>query len=602
VHPVAGILRQGALNPVFQPIVELASGRILGHEALIRGPEASPWHAPDALFAAAAREDLTLDLEIACAEIIVREVGLRAVPGRVFLNMSAQALAHYADRAGALALCELADRYAIPASKLVLEVTEHERVGDIAGLRRIANALRAHGVSFALDDFGDGRSSLRLWAELEPDYVKIDKYFTRDIAEHPAKSQTFHALRQIAETFGSRLIAEGLEDERSLSVVRDLGVEFGQGFFLARPNAAAPSELSVAAQHAFTHREVAVLRRAASTRLRGLSVEQLVIAVTPVAAEMQCDQVLEIFQAAPQIQALAVVVEGRPVGLITRRSFIERLAQPFRRELYGRRPCNIFMDPAPRLIERTADGDEIMAVLTSEDQRYLTDGFIITDGGRYVGIGSGQQLVRTVSEHRVEAARHANPLTFLPGNIPISDHIERLLRGHRPFAASYFDLRNFKPFNDVYGYWRGDEMIRLLAAIVLESVDPQRDFVGHVGGDDFVVLFQSEDWQPRCESIIAQFNARAVSLYDGEAVDAGGIACEDRNGHQAFFPLSTLSVGAVWVRPGQFRRPEEVASAAAAAKRIAKHSVTGLYVQGDPLEPAYEFSIEPVQVSGIQAS
>ena len=592
-HPIAWILQQRALAPLFQPIVELSSGRILGYEALIRGPAGSALHAPDALFAAAADSGLALELEITCVEVIIQAMTELAPQGRVFLNMSAQALALQTSRAGLLALCDLASAVSIPASKLVVEVTEHERVGDAAALRSIANALRAHGVSFALDDFGDGRSSLRLWAELAPEFVKIDKYFSRDIAIHPAKIQTLRALRQIAETFGSRLIAEGLEDESALAVVRDLGIEFGQGFFLGRPATEPAGQIRPEAQDAFASREVVVLGQVGTSTLRGLSMDQMLIEVAPVSPDTQCQQVLALFQDADQLHTLPVVLEGRPVGLITRRTFIERFAQPFRMELYGRRPCSLFMDSEPRLIERSADGEQIMAVLTSEDQRYLSDGFIIVDQGLYVGIGSGQQLVRTVSEHRVEAARHANPLTFLPGNIPISDHLERLLTNRKSFAASYFDLRHFKPFNDVYGYWRGDEMIRMLAAVVLEHVDPRRDFVGHVGGDDFVVAFQSADWLERCEAIITRFNAKVRGLYDDEALAQGGISAEDRNGHPAFFPLSTLSVGVVWIDPGQFRRAEQVASAAAAAKRIAKHSGSGLHVLGEALQPGYEFTLGP---------
>src|SRR6202022_2619470 len=130
------------------------------------------------------------------------------------------------------------------------------------------------------------------------------------------------------------------------------------------------------------------------------------------------------------------------------------------------------------------------------------DGFVLVDAGRYVGLGTAEQLVRSVTEMRIEAARHANPLTFPPGNIPISEHIARLLSARISFTACYCDLNNFKPYNDQYGYWRGDEMIRLAAGVISGSCDARRDFVGHVGGHDFVVLFQSADWDRRCAQIL----------------------------------------------------------------------------------------------------
>jgi diguanylate cyclase (GGDEF)-like protein len=220
-----------------------------------------------------------------------------------------------------------------------------------------------------------------------------------------------------------------------------------------------------------------------------------------------------------------------------------------------------------------------VGILTSEDQRYLADGFIVTENGRYVGMGTGEQLARSVTETRVEAARHANPLTFLPGNIPISQHIERLLDSGVEFAACYADLNNFKPFNDQYGYWRGDEMIRLVARLAQAHCDPRRDFVGHVGGDDFILLYQSDDWSNQCQRIIDEFADQAVALFDASAREAGGIQAEDRFGVSRFFPLTTLSIGVVKVNRGEYTNAEQVASVAARAKHDAKTFGKGLAVR-----------------------
>lgn len=274
-----------------------------------------------------------------------------------------------------------------------------------------------------------------------------------------------------------------------------------------------------------------------------------------------------------------MVVDGdKPVGLVNRLDFVEQYAQPFHRELNGKRAVMQLMNTNPIVAERTAPLDSLINVLTGDDQRYLHDGFIITDNGRYAGIATGESLVRAVTELRIEAARHANPLTLLPGNIPLSEHINRLLDARVSFAACYFDLNNFKPYNDLYGYWRGDEMIKLAARLVAGHCDPSQDFVGHVGGDDFVVLFQSEDWATRCEHIVRRFNREARDLFDPRELELGGFHCEDRRGFQVFFPLTTIAVGQVAVSPGQFRDPEEVASAAAAAKKIAKLSRNGVHL------------------------
>ena len=235
------------------------------------------------------------------------------------------------------------------------------------------------------------------------------------------------------------------------------------------------------------------------------------------------------------------------------------------------------------IIERGHSVDELVGILTSQDQRFLSDGFIATENGRYAGLGTGDQLVRSVTEVRIEAARHANPLTFLPGNIPISQHIERLLKKQSRFVACYADLNHFKPFNDHYGYWRGDEMIRLVAKIALEQCDPQWDFLGHVGGDDFILLFQSPDWQVRCERLVVEFAARAEAMFDEDARRQGGIQAEDRHGVSRFFPCTTLSIGAVVIDGSQFSRAEDVANLAASAKHDAKQGGGGVFEKVIPV-------------------
>jgi diguanylate cyclase (GGDEF)-like protein len=314
-------------------------------------------------------------------------------------------------------------------------------------------------------------------------------------------------------------------------------------------------------------------RAAVTGQIRNLSIN----AAPTVVKGDNNDTVARIFLGNTALHALAVLDGDRPMGIINRAEFMNEYSKLYYREVWGRKPCTMHTNYAPRIIERDHNIDELVGILTSQDQRYLSDGFIVTENGRYVGLGTGDQLVRSVTETRIEAARHANPLTFLPGNIPISQHIERLLKKQVSFVACYADLNNFKPYNDYYGYWRGDEMIRLMAGLAMEQCDAQRDFLGHVGGDDFLLLFQSTDWLDRCERLVADFNARARDLFDPQARAAGGIQAEDRHGVQRFFPCTTVSIGAVAIDGSRFTRAEEIANLAALAKHDAKTGGMGVF-------------------------
>ncbi|MBV8380633.1 MAG: GGDEF domain-containing protein [Paucibacter sp.] len=576
---VSDILKRKQLRTLFQPIVQLDSGLVFGHEALARGPAGSPLEFPDALFAAGRQEDLSVELEQFCALQALTDWAREGLPGKLLINMSASALAGTFTDARAERNLSLLAALEVDPSRVMIELTEHERVNDIGELGRAILRLRQSGVGIALDDFGDGRSSLRLWSEIQPDIVKIDKYFTQDLPAHPGKLQTFRALLQLAETFGAQLVAEGIEHAEELRVLRDLGVSYGQGWFLGRPSPGGAREPLAAAQAVLESQDIAVmpeLRRAAGG---GVKAEHLCMNAPTAREQTNHEQLYRLFVAHEHLHAVAVLdADDKPVALIDRAQFIARWAKPFFNDLYAKHSCLLFANPSPLMVDAETGIEALTSVLTSSDQRYLREGFIITKDERYLGLGTGEQLVRSVTEARIEAARHANPLTFLPGNIPISQHISRLLASGRAFVAAYADLNHFKPFNDEYGYWRGDEMIRLVARVIGSHCDSQRDFIGHVGGDDFVVLFQSDDWERRCEDIVVRFNQLARNLFDAEALEAGGIMAEDRHGERRFHPCTTLSIGAVRISPGSPLRSEDVASAAAMAKRHAKHGQLGVYV------------------------
>ncbi|MFM2252592.1 MAG: hypothetical protein RJB68_929 [Pseudomonadota bacterium] len=576
-RPLEAVLQNKSLYPVFQPIVKLDDGSVYAHEALIRGPQGTALHTPDALLRAADEEGLGYAFETACVRATLRSWGRMQTVGRLFVNVSAEALITAYEGRGKQGLLEWIQDFHVTPRMLVLEITEHERVDNMDRLAEVVQEVRAAGLALALDDFGDGRSSLRLWSQIKPEVVKIDKYFTRNISAHGDKLKTIQALQHIATIFGTALVAEGIETAEDLRVLRDVGIEYGQGYFLGRPDAVPLQWLPALPKQVLQERQVAVFpelgRLSQGGHLRSLS---LVRAPT-VSPETHNDTLARIFLDNSTLHAVAVVEGERPVGIINRAHFMNEYSKLYYREVWGRKPCVVHANMEPRLIEREHSVDELVGILTSQDQRYLSDGFIATDNGRYVGIGTGDQLVRSVTETRIEAARHANPLTFLPGNIPITQHIERLLKKQACFVACYADLNHFKPYNDYYGYWRGDEMIRLLARIAMEQCDAQRDFLGHVGGDDFILLFQSEDWRARCERLVAEFGERARALFDENARQAGGIEAEDRHGVRRFFPCTTLSIGAVVVDGHQFTRAEDVANLAAMAKHDAKLSPTGLH-------------------------
>jgi len=565
----------GQIYPVYQPVVRLDDLVVVAHEGLIRlrGDDCSPLQ----LLEMARTSGRLGELETLAARVVAQGYDYLKPGVHLTINLSAQAILQNAVRPDDI-LASLSAA-GMDLGRFVVELTEHDIVDDSAQLAEAVGFLRASGIRIALDDFGNGHSNFEMWHQISPEFVKIDRYLVDGIARSAGKLAIVKAIICVAATLGAELIAEGIETQDDLVVVRDLGIGYGQGYLLGRPQPQPVHDVPTQVGAALTAKLPVHPQSRRLTDNRRLTAAHFQVDAPTVSRTTCNNEVAEMFQRHADLHALAVLEDQRPIGIINRRVFTENYAKPFIRELHGRKPCTVFMNDSPVLCEINKSVDSMIEILRGEDQRYLSDGFVLTEGGLYRGLGTGQSLVRRVTEQRIEAARYANPLTFLPGNTPVTEHIDRLLESQREFVAAYFDLNHFKPFNDQYGYFRGDKMILLVAATISQHVDPTVDFAGHIGGDDFIVLFQSDDWERRCRSIIAEFNQSARALFDADDLARDGLHSEDRQGNRTFFPLSTLAIGAALIPSGSQQYAEDVASLAAAAKRKAKRHSLGFHVE-----------------------
>jgi diguanylate cyclase (GGDEF)-like protein len=426
------------------------------------------------------------------------------------------------------------------------------------------------GFKIAIDDLGEGFSSLRLWSELRPEFVKIDMHFVQGVDNDPIKLQFLKSIQSIAESCGTRVIAEGVETEAELRVVRDIGIALGQGYFIARPNPTPPTLPPAVTSRILSSSNISIFPKNETSYRSQITASNLLTYIEPAHPDSPNDIIFDRFGASPELRIIPVVKGGTPIGIINRYSFIDRFAKPFQRELHGKKPCGELVQADPLLVEKGMPIEELSHFLSEAETRHFSDGFIITENGRYIGVASGQDLLRELTQMQLEAARYANPLTLLPGNVPINQHIERLLQANTPFVACYCDLDNFKPYNDTYSYRKGDEMIQLTGRILSWACDPKLDFIGHIGGDDFILLMQSRDWRSRCEHALRSFEQAAALMFEQSHVAAGGYSSEGRDGIVKLHPLTTLSIGATQVSPRLFHSHHEVSSAMTEAKKMAK--------------------------------
>ena len=569
------ILEKRDLSALFQPIIDFSSGAILGFEGLIRGPADSPLHSPANLFGAARQQGLFFETEMLCRQTVMESFAAQNLPGQLFLNVSPDVLAHSGFKNGqTLAYLKA---IGIAPERVIIEITENQPTFDFADMRNALLYYRSMGFKIALDDLGEGFSSLRLWSELRPEFVKVDMHFVQGVNTDPLKQQFLKSIQGIALSSGTQVIAEGIETAAEFRTVRNIGITGGQGYFIARPNHTPSLHLDAPVASLINAKQLAEQPYRAP---HVITIESILSYIEPAQPETAIEKIFFRFSEQKNQRAIPVVKNGRPVGLINRHEFVDSLAQPYRHELLGKKPCEKLMNAAPLLVEKSTPIHELSGFLSESEIRHFTDGFIITEHGRYIGIGTGQDLLREITKAQIETARHANPLTLLPGNVPINEQIERLLQSGTSFAICYGDIDNFKPFNDVCGYRKGDELIQFTARLLGSVCDPVHDFIGHIGGDDFILLMQSADWEHRCHRALSTFGQTSPALFDKGHRSTGGYLSGDRKGRIVRHPLPTLSIGVAWINPELFRSHYEVAEAAAEAKKMAKEqSGNSLFIE-----------------------
>lgn len=390
------ILSARTLSSLFQPIFRLSDRTLHGYEALSRGPANSPLHTPIALFNAARNTGHIGDLERACRTSACEQFQRLRLGGKLFLNVSPEALQDPRHRSGrTLSLLKTLN---IPAERIVIELTEHAPAGDLVGLRDALEYYRDMGFLIALDDLGAGYSSLKLWSELRPDYVKIDRHFIDGIHLDCVKRQFVVSILQMAKASRAHVIAEGVEQPEELEALRALGVELVQGYLLGRPASMPPATISDASVPAMPQEESS--RRASEADLSGLMIERPAISATATVSDVH-----QRFKRNPRWSAQVVADgNGKPIGIVRRQPFFET----FRSFTDTPIPVTSIMDPEPALVQISESAISASLYLAQRLSGAEQEGeFVLVEGRRYRGMGRLVDLLGVLaarSFHAVPAA------------------------------------------------------------------------------------------------------------------------------------------------------------------------------------------------------
>ncbi|MBL1142528.1 MAG: EAL and GGDEF domain-containing protein [Proteobacteria bacterium] len=558
---IFGVINRKQLEAVFQPILDLSASTISGYEALIRGPEDSRLRYPDALFEDAKEMDLIIPLEFACIEVACRQYKEKRLKGILFLNISPMSLIKmHTERH----VVEILKEYGFKKEEAVIELSEKYPLENYQLLNESITYIRECGYEIAIDDLGAGYSSLRVWSEFMPEYVKIDRHFVDGIDNDPVKYEFVRSIQEISRSLGCKVIAEGIETREELKALCALGITHGQGYLLGRPESNPVTLVSKETLGTVNH-----LRHVVYYRFKD-SISNLMEKCEPLSVSDSLEHVADRMQSNPLVNCLPVIDNDIPVGVITRKKIFEIFLSRYGRELHSKNLVVNYINNDVLIVDKDSSLAEVSRMFTASNQMDMNIDIIVTHNSKYFGVVKTKKLLEKITEQQIMSARHSNPLTMLPGNVPIYEWIDDLLDRKQNFRFAYFDLNNFKPYNDIYGYSKGDEVIVLLADILKQNIEPERDRIGHIGGDDFIAIFQSRDWERHCQKILDIFRSEICLFYRDDDLRNNGIYCNDRRGKKQFFPLLSIAIGVVEPDWRYCQSHHDVSALASAAKSEAK--------------------------------
>lgn len=564
---VKRIIEEKKFTIVFQPIVSMSDSKVIGYEALTRGPEGSLFNNPGFLFEEAKKANLLWELEMATRIKAIETFNSFKTDKLLFLNVDPDILKDEHFIKGATK--NVLQFYGVNPSNLIFEITERTVIKDYKIFRNVIDNYKIQGYKIAIDDVGAGYSGLSAIAEIKPHYIKIDISLIKNIDKDNFKRAIVKALVEFANDTNIKLIAEGIETIDELYTIIEIGIPLGQGFLLGKPC----SELSFLNEEI---KELIMERNAYVEKLRfsstfSISIGEIARRDKGVSYFTLGSEVEKIFMNNPNLQGITVVSNGKVAGLVMRKEFFSHIGTQYGWAIYMKRPIYKLMDAYPLVFDYNIPISEVVKAVTTREEDKLYDYIIVEKDGLYYGVVPVITLLEKSMQLELNIAKYSNPLTGLPGNLVIEEKIKEVISKDEPFSLLYFDLNNFKVYNDIYGFEKGDKIIKYTANILERHLYFYKDsFLGHIGGDDFVAIVKTYDVERLCKKIIEEFNHNIIRFYSDLDVKRGYIHATDRFGNEDNFTIMGIAIAVVNNANRRFSNIDEISEIASQVKKECK--------------------------------
>jgi EAL domain-containing protein (putative c-di-GMP-specific phosphodiesterase class I)/GGDEF domain-containing protein len=558
-----------------QPIVNIYTGDCFGVEYLLRGVEKLGFNSIQEFFDQACREQVLYSLDMRLREKAI--ASFCSVPFHrsitMFYNIDNRIITMPDFEIGRTSA--ILQRHGLSNRHLCYELSERHDINNFVEAKSILTINKQQSYKIAIDDFGSGFSGLQQLYHLDPDFIKLDRFFINDLERDKIKRLLVSNIVDLSHVLGIEVIAEGVETESEFYACKQAGCDFVQGYLIQPP-------LSDADRLRRNYELVVSLNREDRRQHR---TDRALIAgqiqyIEPVQLpEHDIKFLFERFRKDRYATFFPVTTPNyEPLGIVREKDLKEFVYSPYGRDLLMNRSAGRalidFVSKCP-IADINNRLERVIELFALSD---FPEGIMVTENGRYLGFLSAGAMLNAIHEKNIELARDQNPLTRLPGNRLINDLIaKRLDDREQPSAFIYFDIDNFKPFNDRYGFRIGDRAIMLFSDLLRSATAEHGLFCGHIGGDDF---FAAGDCGPeKAETIIGfagklieNFSESARMLFSEEERSRGYYESHTREGKPKRFALLTASAALVLVHSQAPLPADELARLSAALKAKAKSS------------------------------
>ena len=565
IEKLRQVITDEQIRPVFQPIISLRDGTLLGYEALSRGPKDSELENPETLFAIAGQCGSLWELERLCRTKALGAMKEFGAVFRLFLNVNPMVLEDPKFQKGFTK--EYLLEYGIDPENIIFEITEKNAILNNGEFKKIIQYYKMQHYKIAIDDAGAGYAGLNMISDVQPHYLKLDMNLIRDADKDTVKQALIKSMQEYSRITGTHLIAEGIETREELQTLIHIGVQFGQGFFIGRPNPQiGPIDPGVmdAIYDINAKRNHMQGYHISDVYIGNLCVEALVID-----AGTMISDAYETMCKAQRLPGFCVTRDGVVLGVVTRNQLNAAVAGVYGYSLYSRRSISEIMDTDFVSMDYKTPVNVAGKLAMTRPDNKVYDFITVTAEGKYYGIVTIRDLLEKMIEIEVTTATQLNPLTMLPGNVLIERALLEALQSSQPRCVLYFDIDNFKAYNDVYGFEKGDRVIAHLARTIRTLVG-EKDFVGHLGGDDFVAIVAKEAAEGICQTIIGNFDHSVPSFFSEHDLNSGYIMARNRRGMEELFPLVSLSIAGISMWEGRFANVFELSAESSHIKKECK--------------------------------